>query len=97
MLGENSRQTPGWLTEIHQLQPAVVRAARGACWQAPRRTGGVPGPAALAQDELVVKAQVEEAQVEEMDHPGPSGGQSVVRVLCVSYMIRSGAVTLPLE
>jgi hypothetical protein len=75
-----------------------VRAARGACWQA-RHTGGVPGPAALAQDELVVKAQVEEAQVEEaqveeaqveeaqveeMDHPGPS-------------VLRSGAVTLPLE
>jgi hypothetical protein len=64
-----------------------------------RDTGGVPGPAALAQDELVVKAQVEEAQVEEaqveeMDYPGPSGGQSVVWVLCV---LRSGAVTLPLE
>jgi hypothetical protein len=77
MLGENNRQTPGWLTEIQQLcEPRGALAGRRR--RKARRTGGVPGPAALAQDELVVKAQVEEAQVEEMDHPGPSGGQSVV-------------------
>jgi hypothetical protein len=70
VLGENSRQTPGWLTDIYT---AVARAALAGRARQARRTCGVPGPAAIAQDGLVVKAHVEE-----MDRPGPSGGQSVV-------------------